>query len=83
MTLDASRFRKANAPEDESTAKLNAALEHVAANGPKWWIDGAAKYRERFEAGETPLPKPIFLAEAKEIAVPSRDAGRTIPLQSV
>jgi acetyl esterase/lipase len=81
LTLDASRFRKANAPEDESTASLNTALEHIAATGPKWWVDGAAKYRERFEAGETPLPKPVFLAEAKEMAVTSRDADRTIPLR--
>lgn len=80
LTLDASRFRKANTPEDEGTAKLNAALEHVAINGPKWWVDGAVKYRERFEAGETPLPKPVFLAEARETAIVSRDIDRTIPL---
>lgn len=40
---------------------------------------GAKRYREMRAAGETPLPKAIYLPTSEQISIPSRDAGRSIP----
>lgn len=40
---------------------------------------GAQRYREMRAAGETPLPKAVYLDSAESFTVPSREAGRTIP----
>lgn len=44
---------------------------------------GAPKYREMREKGESPLPKPVLLETAKQMEIPSRDAGRTIPCRII
>ena len=50
---------------------------------PKWWEVGAAEFRRMRDAGETQWPKPVVLPEYKDETVPSRDAGRTIPVRVV
>jgi len=42
---------------------------------------GAKRYREMRAAGETPLPKAIYLPTSEETSIPSRDAGRSIPVR--
>jgi acetyl esterase/lipase len=79
IVLDASKF--APSAVDEGTKKLNGLLEHVTAAGPHWYEVGVAKYREMRETGETPLPVPVYLAEAKDATIPSREKGRDIPLR--
>ncbi|KAF7562316.1 hypothetical protein G7046_g1834 [Stylonectria norvegica] len=79
ITLDSSRFAQENVAED--TLKINTYLESVSSKGPQWHVIGAAKYRELREKGETPLPAPVFLPEAEESSLQSRDASRTIPIR--
>lgn len=47
----------------------------------KWFDIGAEEYRKRRDGGETAFPKPILLARAKLLEVPSRDEGRPISLR--
>lgn len=79
LTLNVSKFR----PESitEPTKQAAALLERVTANGPRWWEVGAQKYREMWEHGQTSLPKPVYLPEALDGTLPSRDAGRDIPIR--
>jgi len=42
---------------------------------------GAAKYREIRWKGETPLPKPVLLENAKTMEIPSREEGRMLPVR--
>jgi acetyl esterase/lipase len=79
ITLDASKFHPANVTEP--TKKAAALLEAITTNGPRWWEVGIEKYREMRELGETPLPKPVYLPEAVDDTIPSRDAGREIALR--
>ena len=79
ITLDASKFSPENVTEP--TKKAAEFLEIVTANGPKWWEVGAEKYRNMWELGQTPLSKPVYLPEAFDGTVPSRDAGREIPIR--
>ena len=40
---------------------------------------GAPAYRGMRERGETALPKPVYLPQAKSFSIPSREAGRELP----
>ena len=79
ITLDVSRFRPENVTEP--TKKAAAFLESITTEGPRWWEVGIEKYREMRELGQTPLPKPVYLPEALDGNVASRDAGREIPIR--
>lgn len=79
ITLDASKFNPENITEP--TKKAAEFLESVTSSGPRWWDVGAAKYREMWELGQTPLFKPAYLPEALDGTIPSRDAGREIPIR--
>jgi acetyl esterase/lipase len=79
LTLDASKFSPENVGAD--TKKTNDFLESISTKGPRWYEVGVAKYREMRETGETPLPVPVYLPEAKDSTVPSRDPGRSIPVR--
>ncbi|KAJ5470181.1 hypothetical protein N7530_007538 [Penicillium desertorum] len=77
ITLDISKFRPENVTVP--TKRAGALLEDNTTSGPRWWEVGIQKYREMWELGQTPLPKPkpstaLFL-------LPSRDAGREIPIR--
>ncbi|PLB37147.1 alpha/beta hydrolase [Aspergillus candidus] len=79
ITLDVSKFRSENATEP--TKKAAAHLESVTKGWPRWYEVGIEKYREMRELGTSPLPKPVYLPEALDGTVPSRDAGREIPIR--
>lgn len=79
ITIDASRFRAENVAEE--TKKANKIVESLTCNAPKWHEVGAAKHRKMRETGETPLPVPVYLPEAIDTTVPSREKGRDIPIR--
>jgi acetyl esterase/lipase len=80
ITLDISKFRPENVTVP--TKRAGALLEGNTTSGPRWWEVGIQKYREMWELGQTPLPKPVYLLEALDGTVlPSRDAGREIPIR--
>ncbi|CAG8027302.1 unnamed protein product [Penicillium nalgiovense] len=79
FTINTSKFRPENVTE--STKKAAALLEDITTNGPRWWEVGIERYREMRELGQTPLPKPAYLLEALDGTIPSRDAGREIPIR--
>jgi acetyl esterase/lipase len=79
IILDASKFHPSSVSEE--TKKINAVLENITTNGPRWYEVGIAKYREMRETGETPLPIPVYLPETRDATLPSRDEGRDIPLR--
>ncbi|KAL4801950.1 Alpha/Beta hydrolase protein [Aspergillus unguis] len=81
ITLNAARFHEANITPSTKTAA--ALLEKITKHGPKWWAvpGGAAAYRELRETGQTPLPKPVYLPEARDEVIPSREEGRDIPIR--
>ncbi|KXG54113.1 Alpha/beta hydrolase fold-3 [Penicillium griseofulvum] len=79
IILDISKFHPENVTEP--TKKAAAFLENISTTGPRWWEVGIEKYREMRELGQTPLPKPVYLPEALDGTVPSRDAGREIPIR--
>ncbi|KAH9828293.1 alpha/beta hydrolase fold [Teratosphaeria destructans] len=77
LALDAAKF-----DPDAVTAKtqaFNEKLVEIMAAGPKWWDVGAERYRQMRWDGETPLPKPVVLPEGRNLSIPSREQGRTIP----
>ncbi|KAF2493501.1 alpha/beta-hydrolase [Lophium mytilinum] len=79
LTLEQSKFKESNIPVE--TTKINSMLEAIGRKGPHWHEVGPEKYQQMREAGESPLPPPIYLPEAQEATIPSRDPGRTIPLR--
>jgi dipeptidyl aminopeptidase/acylaminoacyl peptidase len=79
ITLNVSNFSLDSVTDD--TKETNAFLEGITTKGPRWHEIGAEKYRQMRETGETPLPLPVYLSEAKDSAVSSRDAGRSIPIR--
>lgn len=79
LTLDAAKFHPSGVSEE--TKKANTLLENFTVNAPRWHEVGVARYREMRETGETVLPKPVYLPEARDATVPSRDVGRDIPLR--
>ncbi|KAI9786671.1 MAG: hypothetical protein M1839_006222 [Geoglossum umbratile] len=79
LTLDAAKFHPSSVSEE--TKKINALFEHITAKGPQWHEIGIAKYRQMREIGKTSMPLPVYLPGAREATVPSREAGRDIPLR--
>ncbi|EFQ99793.1 acetyl esterase [Nannizzia gypsea CBS 118893] len=79
LTIDVTKFHPSNVTEE--VKKVNTFIENVTKNGPKWDEVGAEKYRQMRETGETPLPVPVYLSDAIDATLPSRDAGRDIPLR--
>ena len=79
LNIDASKFALSNVAED--TKKLHVLLAKVTEAGPHWYEVGAARYRDMREIGETPFPIPVYLPEAKDASVPSREKGREIPIR--
>ncbi|KIW48620.1 uncharacterized protein PV06_01190 [Exophiala oligosperma] len=77
LSIETGKFGAA-AISDKTNA-FNEMLMEIMAGGPKWYEVGAEKYRQMRAAGETPLPKAVYLDSAEEFAVPSRDAGRDVP----
>ncbi|KAM5456329.1 hypothetical protein MaudCBS49596_001351 [Microsporum audouinii] len=79
LTIDAAKFHPSNVTEE--VKKVNEFIETVTKNGPKWHEVGVEKYRQMRETGETPLPVPVYLPDAIDATLPSRDTGRDIPLR--
>ncbi|MCJ1243114.1 hypothetical protein MMC30_000311 [Trapelia coarctata] len=79
LTLDANKFHPSSVTEE--TKKFNSFLENITTKGPQWYDVGIAKYRQMQETGETPFPVPAYLPEARDATVPSREAGRDIPVR--
>lgn len=44
---------------------------------------GAPEYRQMMRDGKTPFPAPVFLDQAKNFSIPSRDSGRDIPCRYI
>jgi acetyl esterase/lipase len=79
LVIDASKFDPKNVSDE--TKKVNLMIEGLSTKGPKWYDVGTTKYNEMREAGETPLPRPVFLPEAEDAELPSRENGRHIPIR--
>lgn len=79
ITLDAAKFHPNSVSEEMQN--INVMIENFTTSGPQWWEVGAAKYRDMREAGETKVPRPIYLPAAWDATVPSRDPDREIPLR--
>ncbi|KAK5722553.1 hypothetical protein LTR15_005784 [Elasticomyces elasticus] len=77
LTLDPSKFDPKSI--SEQTHAFNDKLIKIMEGGPRWWDVGAEKYRKMRWNGETPLPKPVVLDSGKNITIPSREPGRSIP----
>lgn len=75
ISIDASKFDPVNV--SDATKKANALLADIT-KGPRWWGVGIQKYRQMRDQGQTPLPKPVYLTEAVDATVPSRETGRDI-----
>ncbi|KAL4877102.1 Alpha/Beta hydrolase protein [Aspergillus karnatakaensis] len=79
LTIDTFKFNPDNFAE--STKQANNILEQVSTNGPKWFEVGAATYRKMHYEGKLALPAPVTLPNAVSFSIPSRDAGRDIPIR--
>ncbi|KAI1744662.1 acetyl esterase [Xylaria scruposa] len=79
ITINYARFNPNNAAEE--TKKCNDLLLEKNSGMPYWWEVGAPRFREMMAAGEISGLKPTQLPEAYDIKVPSREAGRTIPVR--
>lgn len=79
LSLNAARFHPSSVRDE--TKEINTFLEDITAKGPRWHEVGTAKYRQMRETGETPLPVPVYLLAARDAALPSREAGRDIPVR--
>ncbi|KAJ5607967.1 hypothetical protein N7537_004586 [Penicillium hordei] len=79
ITLETSKFQPENVTE--ATKQAAGLLESLTSKGPRWWEVGITKYREMRELGQTPLPMPVHLPGATDSTVPSREAGREIPIR--
>lgn len=79
LSIDASRFDPANITD--ATKQANTLLEGISTKGPQWWEVGIEKYRQMRDEGKTSLPAPVYLDEAFDATLPSRDAGRDIPIR--
>ncbi|KAK3701831.1 hypothetical protein LTR37_015253 [Vermiconidia calcicola] len=77
LSITADKFK----PEaiSKATHDFNDQLIKIMEGGPKWYEVGAEKYRRMREAGETPLPAPVELEGGRNITLPSREQGRSIP----
>ncbi|KAI1427354.1 acetyl esterase [Xylaria sp. FL1777] len=79
IVINYSRLDPNNTTED---AKKHGDFLEKATNAvPRWYEVGAVRYREMIEAGDVGGLKPVNLAEAQEINIPSREPGRDIPVR--
>ncbi|KAJ5964123.1 uncharacterized protein N7479_003999 [Penicillium vulpinum] len=69
LSLDIGPFQPENI--DPSTSELNKALVKLCKADVKWWQCGAAEYRRRRVAGETPFPQAPKVDNTSDILVPS------------
>lgn len=78
ITLDPVSFdpAKVSSASKAFDAKFRAEL---AKDTTRWWDVGAAEFRRRRKAGETPRPPPKYLDSASSFEVPSREPGRSVP----
>ncbi|KAI0425675.1 acetyl esterase [Xylaria sp. FL1042] len=79
IVIDYSRFDPNNTTED--TKKYVNFLEKTTNSVPRWYEVGAPRFREIVEAGEFGGLKPVTLPEAQDLAIPSREPGRDIPVR--
>jgi acetyl esterase/lipase len=79
LAINASKFSPGSIAK--STKQANTLLADITANAPKWYQVGAVEYREMQLSGKTPLPPPVYLQNAIETTIPSRDASRQIPVR--
>jgi acetyl esterase/lipase len=66
----------------EATLAFNAKVTQATRATKPFWDIGAPEARRNRKEGRSAFPAPVFLASAKQEAIPSRDAGRTIPCRS-
>ena len=81
VQIDKSKFGPAAI--SQKTKDLNQKLIDIQESIPKWYEVGAQRYREMRANGETPLPVPPKLPQARKTTVPSRDTGREIPCRII
>ncbi|KAK5660962.1 hypothetical protein OQA88_12337 [Cercophora sp. LCS_1] len=79
ITLSPSAFAAESISEE--TRKINAIIQQRCETGPSWYKLGAPAFRDLLLEGKTAFPIPNHLPNAKTTTIPSRDAGRTIPLR--
>lgn len=79
LVLDATKFLPSSVTKE--TVEINTHLEAVATKSPPWHEVGAAEYRDMMETGRTSFPPPTYLPAARDIKLPSREAGRDIPVR--
>ncbi|TGO28596.1 hypothetical protein BPAE_0025g00050 [Botrytis paeoniae] len=65
------------------TAKANEDLINLLRGGLKWFEMGASKYCKTRDAGETLIPKSVFLPDGLVIEAPSRGSDRAIPCRLI
>ncbi|KAL4936182.1 hypothetical protein BDV06DRAFT_216876 [Aspergillus oleicola] len=79
LAIESSRFLPENI--SEATKQANNLSASIGLKGPQWYEVGAAKYREMHAQGQLTLPPPIYLPNAIDSTVPSRDTARSIPVR--
>ena len=79
LVLDTTKFLPSSVSEE--IRKMNSVVEDITIKSPQWHEIGVAKYRQMRETGETPLPVPVYLPAARDATIPSRNAGRDIPIR--
>lgn len=79
ISVNSSKFHPDNVTDEAKN--VNAFIMSTVGKYATWRDVGPAKFREMMEVGETIFPVPTYLPEAKDETLPSRDAGRDIPLR--
>ncbi|KAK0739427.1 Alpha/Beta hydrolase protein [Apiosordaria backusii] len=79
LILDASKFAPENVSEE--TINVNTFIERATESVPTWQEVGPVKYRQLRESGQTGYAAPVYLPAAKDVNIPSRDAGRHIAVR--
>ena len=77
--VNAAAFSPANA--SDGLKALMAGLAQAAGSAPRMSEVGVARFRELADAGKAGLPPAVFLPEAVDGSLPSRDKGRDIPIR--
>lgn len=72
ISINVSRFDPANITD--ATKQANTLLEGITTTGSHWWEVGIEKYRQMCEEGKSSLPDPVYLDEAFDATLPSKDA---------
>ena len=79
LTLNAAAFRLENASNE--LTKMRLYIEKMMPSAPRMVEVGIPRYREMLESGEVGLPPPVYLPEAVDSTIPSRDKDRAIPVR--